>query len=112
MRVGSARGPEGAGGAMLEGVAVLNPSPEPAERSAEHTALPPACSVLFPGSCSAPSAGERERRGQLPASAARSRVCLLGEIFQAPTGPHPLAVGRTWLSAQWLMPSFLRLCAR
>lgn len=110
--VGSAQEPEGAGVAMIEGVAVLNPSPEPAERSAEHTAPPLACSVLFPGPCSAPSAGGRERRGQLPASATRPRMCLLGEIFQATTGPHPLAVGRTRLSARWLMHSFLRRCAR
>lgn len=40
---------------------------------------------------SAPSAVGREWRGQLCASAVRSRVCLLGEIFQGPNAPDPIS---------------------
>ena len=75
---------------MRARLAVLNPR-NPREG-------PQRCPPLLPTvpSCpqapgSAPSAVGREWRGQLRASAATSRVCLLGEIFQGPNGPDPIS---------------------
>lgn len=75
--------------------------------------------ILSPGPRFCSLCGREGVRGQLRASAARSRVCLLGEIFQGPNGPDSIRAElqkpygvQDLVPARWLMFSFLPLCAR